>query len=160
MSSLSVEPSTNAIILSRGFDPVSSFDDVCCYAEIGIGRWNVVDAIAVQRQYSMRFLPALLSVRLFSCADFEEPPPLDPRASFGCYGDGENRVTMNAEGIVINGDPLPYVIQQHKVGLVVVLPAIFIKRDGTLQPKGAAEHHYRLIVEDTDRRLVIVDQDA
>jgi hypothetical protein len=114
---------------------------------------------SLQGQYSMRFLPALLSVLLFSCADFKEPPPLDPRAFFGCYGDGENRVTMNAEGIVINGDPLPYVIQQHKVGLVVVLPAIFINRDGTLQPKGAEEHYYRLIDEDTDL-LMIVDQDA
>lgn len=105
-------------------------------------------------------LPISLSLLLSSCGDFDDPEPLNPKRFYGCYGDGDNQLTISPNGIRFDGTDIPYEIQERKVGYVIVLPAIFLSQNGALSVQSADKHFYRLIDENLDRHIIIADQNA
>ena len=107
-----------------------------------------------------RLLPISLALLLSSCGDFDDPEPLKPQRFYGCYGNGDNQLTISPDSIRFNGTDIPYEIQERKVGFVIVLPAIFVSRNGVLSARSADEHFYRLIDEYSGRHIIIADQNA
>ncbi|VWX60727.1 hypothetical protein [Sphingorhabdus sp. 109] len=105
-------------------------------------------------------LPISFAALLSSCGDFDEPQPLNPQKFFGCYAESEFRITIGQNGVLIDGQRYPVEIHEEKIGLVIVLPLIFVNDGDGIKPRNASEHFYRLIDDDNDRYIIVADQDA
>lgn len=108
----------------------------------------------------LKFYPIVFCTIVAACADFQEPQALDPRPYLGCYGGYGNELVIDINSLRVNEKRFDYIIEEHKVGLVLAISAIFSSDDNILQAHSSDRHFYRILDRSDGVAVRIVDQSA
>ena len=97
---------------------------------------------------TLRFASACFGLVLASCADFDDPEPLDPTPILGCYTDDSGeKIDIQIDGLSGLGldAATPYEYQYRRSSMVIAAPIVAKERDGSFTFEPSDTHFYNIL---------------